>query len=144
MTKERERNATGTLRPALDPDRPPRRKALIVDHDEGQLAFAAEALRSFRPGFDVATAKDLGQAEEWLDTFHPDLLLLDLDLPREAAEAFADRLLENPRTQNCRILGIVDEPQDREPDPLARKRAEVVLPRPLRLKTLLHTVQKLV
>ena len=113
-----------------------RRKALIVDRDERQLAFAAEALSSFRPGFDVATARDLGQAAEWLDTFHPDLLLLDLDLPEDAAAHFADRIRENPRTRNCRILGVGAE--------RSAGRAEAVLPRPLRLQTLLSTVQKLI
>lgn len=105
-----------------------RRRALIVDGDEAQLAFAAEALSSFRPGFDVATARDLGQAAEWLDTFPPDLLLLDLDLPGEAAERFTDRVRANPRTRNCKILEI----------------GTAVLPRPLRLQTLLTAVQKLI
>lgn len=123
------------LRPSFV-DAHPRRKALIVDHDEAHLAFAAEALSSFRPGFDVATARDLSQATEWLDTFHPDLLLLDLDLPGDAAASFTDRLRENPRTRNCKILGVGVE--------RAAGRAEAILPRPLHLQTLLSTVQKLI
>lgn len=108
-----------------------------MDGDEANLAFAAEALSSFRPGFDVATARDLGQATEWLDTFPPDLLLLDLGLPGEAAERFTDRLRANPRTRNCRILGIGTG------DPRAGS-AEAVLARPLHLRTLLTAVQKLI
>ena len=50
-----------------------RRKVLVVDPDRVVLAFVAEALHSFRPGFDVATAVDLEQASAWLDTFTPDL-----------------------------------------------------------------------
>lgn len=121
----------------IELDRHPRRKALIVDGDEAHLAFAAEALSSFRPGFDVATARDLGQAAEWLDTFHPDLLLLDLDLPGDAADRFTDRLRGNPRTRNCKILGVGVERAE-------GWRAETILPRPLHLKTLLSTVQKLI
>jgi CheY-like chemotaxis protein len=115
----------------------PRRRALIVDGDEAHLAFAAEALSSFRPGFDVATARDLGQAAEWLDTFPPDLLLLDLDLPGDAADRFTHQLRADPRTRNCKILGIGTERP-------AAGRAEAVLPRPLRLQTLLTAVQKLI
>jgi DNA-binding response OmpR family regulator len=113
-----------------------RRKALIVDGDEAHLAFAAEALSSFRPGFDVATARNLGQAAEWLDTFHPDLLLLDLGLPGDAAERFTSRVRGNPSTRNCKIVGVgAGHPSG--------GRAEAVLPRPLRLQMLLTTVQKL-
>jgi DNA-binding response OmpR family regulator len=114
-----------------------RRRALVVDRDEAHLAFVAEALSSFRPGFEVATARDLDQAEEWLDTFHPDLLLLDLDLPVEATDHLTERLREDPRTRNCKILGI-------GPDRPAARRAEATLPRPLHLKTLLSAVQKLI
>lgn len=86
----------------------PRRKlrALVVNPDEGFLAFAAEALHSFRPGFEVATARDAEQANEWLDTFLPDLLLLGLDPAEAATEALRERITGNERTAECRILDL--------------------------------------
>lgn len=89
--------------------RTPRPRALIVDADESFLAFAAEALHSFRPGFEVATAHDLAQAAEWLDTFYPDLLLLGSDADRADVAAFAERLRDDERTRRCRILDYAEE-----------------------------------
>jgi len=88
----------------------PRPRALVVDPSETFLAFAAEALHSFRPGFDVATALGVEQAGEWLDTFHPDLLLLGAALDGEAGRQFAARLQTDPRTARCRVVRAASEP----------------------------------
>lgn len=77
-------------------------RALVVDRDETFLAFAAEALHSFRPGFDVATARSAEQAAEWLDTFSPDLLLMGSD--DDALEVFARDLLLDRRTRDCQVV----------------------------------------
>ena len=59
-----------------------RARALIVDQDECTLVLATEALTSFGPGFDVATARSIEEARTWVRTFEPELVLLD--------EAFAE------------------------------------------------------
>lgn len=88
-------------------------KALVVNRDEGVLAFAAEALNSFRPGFEVATARDSQQAMEWLGSMVPDLILTEPDR--------IDEILKDPRLQDCKVLG---------------------LSRPVRLPSLLTAVRK--
>ena len=80
------------------------RRALVVDDEEESLAFAAEALHSFAPGFEVATARNLEQADAWLDTFPPDVLLLDRKFSDEAAGRLLPRLQADPRTRHCRVI----------------------------------------
>ena len=79
-----------------------KRKALVIDADEGFLAFAAEALNAFRPGFDVATAKNPKQASDWLETFSPDLVVVAEG--DETLEAFARELMLDGRVRDCRLL----------------------------------------
>ncbi len=95
------------------PDRPVRPRALIVDPDDGFLAFAAEALHSFRPGFEVATARTLDQADEWLETFHPDLLLLGADPDAAATASFRQRVAADPRTRECKVMVYGSDPAGR-------------------------------
>src|SRR3989442_1151000 len=84
----------------------PRRRlrALVLDDDHEILAFAAEALNSFAPGFDVATARDPQRAAAWLETFQPDLLITELKFAGEGTGALPDRLRVDPRTRHCRVL----------------------------------------
>lgn len=54
-------------------------RVLIVDDEENSLAGLAELVA--REGYEVATARTLGEAREALATAWPDLILLDLTLP---------------------------------------------------------------
>ena len=75
-------------------DRP---KALVVDADDASRAFAAEALNSFAPGFDVATARDPQQALAWIESFPLDLLLTDLEFATDGASTLRERLRVDAR-----------------------------------------------
>ena len=81
-------------------------RALVVDDDEEVLVFAAEALSSFSPGFDVATARDLEAAVLWLDVFAPDILLLNPELCGGNVQKIAERLRGDQRTRNCKIVTV--------------------------------------
>jgi len=119
-----------------------RKRALVVDQDAGVLAFAAEALHSFRPGFDVATAHSVEEATAWLDTFSPDLLLLGLD-PSSSAEHLSVALRSDPRTAHCQIVVMAQKPAaELRLNPVCM-RAQAVLAKPIGLKTLLTTVRRL-
>jgi DNA-binding response OmpR family regulator len=108
-------------------------RALIVDGDERTLVLATEALTSFGPGFDVATARSLDEARVWVHTFDPELVLLD--------EAFADLALDLRRTQMDRPLKVVlvtsstEEPHDGHP-------YFEVLAKPVTLSSLLRVARR--
>ena len=78
-------------------------RALVIDSDQSMLRYLAEALSTFRPGFRVTTATDLGKAGRWLSVIQPDLIVVRLNA-FEPAE-FSDWLEEN-KVDRSRILGI--------------------------------------
>jgi len=115
-------------------DRVVRERALIVDGDPERLWFMAQALHVFSPGFDVATARSVPQALEWLGTFHPRLLILDDRIEPEAAGLIA-RLQATPAQEACRILLVTDQTcPERGPSETLR--------RPVRLQDLLGAVRR--
>lgn len=56
------------------------RRVLVASPDESFLRLATYTLSSFRPGHNVATASSLALAMDWLPTFKPVLVIVDLDL----------------------------------------------------------------
>lgn len=118
-----------------------RPKALVVDADDASRAFAAEALNSFAPGFDVATARDSRQALAWIDTFPPDLLVTDLEFATDGASALRERLRADARTRACRVVVLslsADDPRIEG----ARLESDAVLIKPVALPFLLETVRR--
>jgi len=101
FTTERWRSHSDAAATSRSLERP---KALVVDADDASRAFAAEALNSFAPGFDVATAREPQQALAWIDTFPPDLLLTDLQFSGDGAGTLRERLRADARTRACRVV----------------------------------------
>ena len=139
FTPERRRLRSQAAASSRSFERP---KALVVDADDASRAFAAEALNSFAPGFDVATARDPQQALAWVDTFPPDLLLTDLEFATDGAAALRERLRADARTRACRVVVLSSLRAD---DPLvesARLDCDAVLVKPVGLPFLLETVRR--
>jgi DNA-binding response OmpR family regulator len=128
----------------MEVEPPVRMKALVLDDDEEALAFAAEVLSSFAPGFDVATARDLEEAILWLGVFHPNLLLLEPRLCGDNLVAITSALQADQRSQNCRIIMMSGAGSPEHHDGQTRMGAHAVLGKPLRLQELLSTVQAVV
>src|SRR5258706_11434293 len=115
-----------------------RLRALIVDGDEASRSFAAETLDSFAPGFDVATARDPQQALAWMETFRPDLLVIESRCLEDGAGSLVGRLRTDPRTRGCRVVVVVSEGRAGETSDdgrleLARLEADAVIDRPIGL-----------
>ena len=129
-------------RAAVPLDSAGRLKALVVDGDDASRAFAAEALHSFAPGFDVATARDPQQALAWIETFSPDLLVTDLRFSSGEMGSLRQRLRAGEPARRCRVLVLSSLPTD---DPMvesARLESDAVLIKPIGLPYLLETVRK--
>ena len=79
------------------------RNVLLVEDDPGDALMVREALETYAPETDIAAVVDgvdalryLRQEDEFADTSRPDLVLLDLNMPRKdgrevLAEIKADR-----------------------------------------------------
>jgi CheY-like chemotaxis protein len=123
-------------------DRPSNRKALVVDGDQETLSLTAEALHSFAPGFDVATANDPGQAIAWLETFHPDILLLSEAYAASNHHMLAARVRADEHTKHCKIIMVSEAALDGSKATERPGGPDATLTKPLNLPLLLQTVRK--
>ncbi len=69
-----------------------------------------------RAGYRVVTATDGVDALEKLDECRPDVMLLDIEMPRMDGFALARELRRNPRTQNMPIIMITSRTADKHRD----------------------------
>jgi diguanylate cyclase (GGDEF)-like protein len=75
---------------------------LVVDDDPDIARFVEVNLRS--AGYDVAVAADGEEALDRAATIRPDLVLLDVMMPRIDGFEVAQRLRKNPQTANTSII----------------------------------------
>jgi len=75
---------------------------LVVDDDPDIARFVEVNLRS--AGYDVSVASDGEEALERARTLRPDLVLLDVMMPRIDGFEVAQRLRRNPQTSNTSII----------------------------------------
>jgi CheY-like chemotaxis protein/signal transduction histidine kinase len=82
-----------------------RRRVLVVDDDPSVLAFVRETLED-AGGYDVLTAADGYEALIAIGARRPDLLVLDIRMPKMDGFEVCRNLRANPLTRDLRILAI--------------------------------------
>ena len=92
------------------PENPPR--ILVVE--DVPLGLAVLRLRLEAEGFAVITARDGVEALEQARDGHPDLMVLDLMLPRLSGERVCQELRADPRTQSMPIVVVSARVQEAE------------------------------
>jgi diguanylate cyclase (GGDEF)-like protein len=75
---------------------------LVVDDDVDIARFVELNLRDH--GYEVAVARDGEEALEMVSSLHPDLILLDVMMPRIDGFEVAQKVRKNPRTANTSII----------------------------------------
>ena len=78
------------------------RKILIAD-DEPNIVAALEFLLQ-RHGFEVSVARDGDEALRMLDTDMPDLVLLDVMMPKRSGYEVCQRMRESERWRHIKIV----------------------------------------
>ena len=88
----------------------PQKRILVVD-DEAENRAALEDI--FKPEFDVVTAKDGLEALERIDEIKPDLVLLDILMPRLDGLQTCHRLRQREETKHIPVVFLTskNEPQ---------------------------------
>jgi len=77
---------------------------LLVDDEPDNMELVAETLRFF--GLTVRTAKDGVEGLEVLKEFTPDLVLLDLSMPKMDGWEMRQRIKSNPATANVPVVAL--------------------------------------
>jgi len=82
----------------------PRKRILVVDDNPGNLRLFTLLLAS--PRYDVRTAPSAQRALDMLASFHPDLILLDLQLPDIDGLELTRRLKANPVLSGIPVVAV--------------------------------------
>jgi chemosensory pili system protein ChpA (sensor histidine kinase/response regulator) len=93
-----------------------------------------------RAGYQVVTATDGVDALEKLDEFTPDVMLLDIEMPRMDGFALARELRRNPKTQNLPIIMITSRTADKHRDYAMQLGVNTYLGKPYQEDELLQNI----
>jgi CheY-like chemotaxis protein len=112
---------------------------LVVDDEPTLRELIADALRDW--GFEAQTATDGADALEVLHRWIPDVIVLDLMMPRLDGTGFTELMRLNPRFASLPVLLVTAAYGAR----VAAERvgARAVLTKPFELEQLVETVMKL-
>jgi CheY-like chemotaxis protein len=116
---------------------PPTEPVLVVeDHDETREMI--EELLRFH-GFSVETARDGGEALDWLQEHHPCLILLDLRMPGVDGWTFRRKQLKMPDVADVPVLLVTAY----ENDPRTQRlHADASITKPFDFDRLIDAVQR--
>jgi chemosensory pili system protein ChpA (sensor histidine kinase/response regulator) len=93
-----------------------------------------------RAGYQVVTATDGVDALEKLEEFTPDVMLLDIEMPRMDGFALARELRRDPRTQNLPIIMITSRTADKHRDYAMQLGVNTYLGKPYQEDELLQNI----
>ncbi len=113
-------------------------KVLIADDDEEMLDMAAFQLK--RKGLTVTTAKDGQDALDKIEQDRPDLVLLDILMPRRDGWEVCRFMKANPATQHIPVLFLTCKGQEEDIVKIHRADADGYFIKPFDLADLARQV----
>jgi CheY-like chemotaxis protein len=111
---------------------------LIVDDNPLNLKLARLLLRS--EGYDVHTAADAEEAQVKLQTLHPRLILMDVQLPGMDGLELTRRLKADPATQDIIILALTAYAMKGDEERIRDAGCDGYIPKPIDTRLLPTTV----
>ncbi len=119
-------------------------RLLVVDDDEALLAALKETLELTLPGAVVATASDGYEGLLEVGVFRPDVLVLDIRMPRLDGYEVCTRLKKRRDTAAIRILAVTAYPEGQARERALACGADDFLAKPFPLETFRTRVLELV
>ncbi len=121
---------------------PERRKILIADDEPSVVEFIKGALESMQRGYQIETAADGYEALIKVGDFKPELLILDIMMPRIDGFEVCKRLKGDRSTSDIKILAVTAYGKE-DIEKIVRCGADNCLPKPLGLKEFQKSVEEL-
>lgn len=116
-----------------------RLKIMIVEDHRIDLKLAGDSARL--SGHVVLSNTTAEQAIESLDDSHPDVVLLDLNLPGIDGLSFLRRIKGDPRTSQLPVVAITAYPDSFHRDELMAAGCVAYLVKPIAMRDLMHVLE---
>ncbi|MGQ0545084.1 MAG: response regulator transcription factor [Betaproteobacteria bacterium] len=115
---------------------------ILIADDEPNIVASLEFLMR-RCDYDVRVAKDGDEALQLADTFRPDLVLLDVMMPRRSGFEVCRLIRENPALRSMRIVMLSARGRDVEVGKGLALGADAYVTKPFSTKELVAKVREL-
>jgi DNA-binding response OmpR family regulator len=115
---------------------------ILIADDDPQAAELMEAYLSDQ-GYDLAIAGDGEQALKQIAEWSPDLVLLDVMMPRISGFEVCKRLRASPATQNIAVLMVTALDQASDIDRAVEAGTDDFVSKPINKSEVLHRVRAL-
>jgi excisionase family DNA binding protein len=109
-------------------------RILVVDDDDALLAALRDTLRDVIPDSTVQTATDGYEALVQVGAFRPDVLVLDIRMPRLDGFEVCRRLKQRKETSAIRILAVTAYPEEEVRERVLESGADDFLEKPFAIE----------
>jgi len=116
-------------------------RILIVDDDKQVAGLLVEWLTGLDEPFIVNSATDGFEAGSKVHNFEPDIILLDLMMPKLDGFAVCRQIKANPDTRAIRIIAMTGHMSPENEQRIIEAGAEVCIPKPVDIKFLLELLK---
>ena len=130
----------GKAKKATSTAKTPNTEPLIMVVDDSLTVRKITSRMLIRAGYQVVTATDGVDALEKLEEFTPDVMLLDIEMPRMDGFALARELRRDPKTQNLPIIMITSRTADKHRDYAMQLGVNTYLGKPYQEDELLQNI----
>ena len=117
-----------------------RKRILVIDDDMPLRGMLAAALRQH--GFQVLLASDGAEGQRALTIHHPNVILLDLAMPKVNGFDFLQRMHETGHLGKVPII-VVSAHLREDPKAVLRMGVSAILPKPFNLSELIDLIEHL-
>lgn len=121
---------------------PDKKRILIIDDEKEVVEFIKGAIEALQDGFSIETAGDGYEALIKVGDFKPELLVLDIRMPKIDGFEVCRRIKNDEKTRGIKILAVTAYGRD-DMDEIMRCGADYCLSKPLKLKEFQRNVQRL-
>jgi len=116
------------------------RSVLVVD-DEPNILLSLEFLMK-QSKYQVCTAKDGDEAIHAIETSPPDLILLDVSMPKQNGYQVCETIRANPNWQHIRIIMLTAKGRDIEREKGLALGADEYITKPFSIQEVIDKVKK--
>ena len=117
-------------------------KRILICDDEPNIVISLEFLME-RSGFVVAVARDGDDALRQMETFAPDLVLLDVMMPARNGYEVCQRIRSNPAWQHVKVVMLTAKGRDTEAAKGMALGADAYITKPFSTRDLVAHVREL-